>query len=139
VSSFTNSAFRGHQHLTRAPAKPLATAQRKRRRRVPNSTTLSRGGSLLHSAHRSSPSRFGDGGQGTRATRIYTPDEENPADISRFERTKLDAGRGFRPPGSRSVGEETTVKWVPRGSWPSPRALQLVMGRVEGKCTLGRK
>jgi hypothetical protein len=84
------------------------------------------------SGHGGRATRFVNGGQGTRATGIYTPDEENPADISRFERTELDAGRGFRPPGLRSVGEETTVKWVPDGSEMSASRVRLLEGLTNG-------
>jgi hypothetical protein len=84
------------------------------------------------SGHGGRGSRFVNGGQGTRETGIYTPDEENPADIARFERTELDAGRGFRPPGSRSVGEETTAKWVPDDSEMSASRVRLLEGLTNG-------
>jgi hypothetical protein len=84
------------------------------------------------SGHGGRGSRFVNGGQGIRATGIYTPDEENPADMARFERTELDAGRGFRPPGSRSVVEETTVKWVPDGSEMSVSRVRLLEGLTNG-------
>jgi hypothetical protein len=57
--------LRGHQHLSCAPTKPLATAQRKRRRRAPGSTTPSRGGSLPHPA---SLLAAGSGERGDNAT-----------------------------------------------------------------------